>query len=113
MTKEETDKILNDPEIKKTLDWIEVERKRSLGMRSIEDSTDEDGDGKLDRRKFGKMMCGFCSHKFNPFYAKTLRDKSGWSWVWVGCDHKQPEKDYYVNCPKCKEELYFTIYMPQ
>jgi hypothetical protein len=109
MSQEETNKIIE--ESKDTLAWIEIERKRSIGYRSIEDSTNEEG--KLDRRKVGKFTCGFCSHKFNPFYTKTLRDKSGWSWVWVGCDHKQPEKDYYVNCPKCSEELYFTLYMPQ
>ena len=85
--------------------------KSHIGRRDVEDMLSEDG--KLDRRKFGKIACPYCQNEFNPFYAKTIIEKSEWDWRWQGCDYKEPEKDYKCNCPECKKELFFTIYVGQ
>ena len=84
--------------------------KRDIGARDIESMLgDED---KFDRRKFGKISCSFCKHDFNPFYVKTLIKKE-WKFVWRACEYREPEADCEVGCPKCKEKLYFRIYIGQ
>ena len=91
-----------------TDDWF----KRELGRFDIEMMVGVESE-KFDRRKFGKWPCRFCNHSFNPFYVKSLKKRTEWIWRWQGLDYKQPEKDYQCNCPKCKEELFFTVYIGQ
>lgn len=86
--------------------------KRDMGAVDIEEMIGEESE-RFDRRKFGKMTCGFCGHKFNPFYTDTIKDDGDWEWVWRGCEFKEPEKKHKCNCPKCNEELNFRIYVGQ
>lgn len=85
--------------------------KANMGNHNIENYISDETE-KFDRRKFGKLQCGFCNHKFNPFYVKTLKQKE-WEWVWCGTEFKQPESRCEVNCPKCKKELFFHQYIAQ
>lgn len=85
--------------------------KRDLGGYDIEGMI-SDVTEKFDKRKFPKLCCPYCEKKFNPFYYKTLAQKE-WDWVWVGCDHKQPEGQCVIPCPRCGEQLYFRQYIGQ
>lgn len=97
---------------RKELKEYEIYCKRFLGRYDVEEMYGEESE-KFDRRKFGKLSCGFCEHKFNPFYVKTLKVRHDWEWRWQGTEYKEPECDYECNCPKCKEQLNFTIYVAQ
>ena len=85
--------------------------KIDMGSRDIGDMINEKSE-KFDRRKFGKMECKSCGHKFNPFYTKTLKCVKDWGWIWK-YEHKEPEKEYKCKCPKCYQELFFRIYLGQ
>lgn len=85
--------------------------KRDLGGVDIEGMIGDESE-KFDRRKFGKLQCPYCSHKFNPFYLNKFKFEGEWEWVWRW-EYKEPEKKYECNCPKCKEELFFKTYIGQ
>ena len=102
LTQEER-KLLADQD-----DW----NKRFIGRRDVEMMYGEESE-KFDRRKFGKLSCGFCNHNFNPFYTKTINAKGEFEWRWQGTEYKEPERDYECNCPKCNEQLNFQIYVGQ
>lgn len=104
-----TDFILTEEmkaEIRQQDEWL----KHDIGRYDIEKcSIETDG---FDKRKFGKIQCPFCNHQFNPFYYKTLK-QGEWEYVWQGDSHKEPESKCEINCPKCKEQLRFTLYVGQ
>lgn len=93
-------------EIRKQEEWL----KHDIGRHDIEKCL-MDNDG-FDRRKFGKLKCSFCNHKFNPFYYDGLK-QGKWDYVWQGDSHKEPESNCEIECPKCKKQLRFTLYVGQ
>lgn len=92
--------------IKEQDEWM----KHDLGRYDIEKCLVDSEN--FDRRKFGKLECPFCNHKFNPYYHKSLK-QGQWDWVWQGDSHKEPESNCEMNCPKCNENLRFTQYIGQ
>jgi hypothetical protein len=101
--------VVTDEMRKEMAEW-DLYLKRDLGGINVELMFNEDE--KFLKKKFGKLPCSFCGHKFNPFYAKTIKEGE-WKWVWRGDSHKEPESTCDVNCPKCNEALYFRIYVGQ
>lgn len=99
-----TDEMLE--EIKRQDEWL----KHDLGRYDIEKCLMDSET--FDRRKFGKLECPFCQHKFNPYYYKSLMQQD-WNWIWQGNSHKEPESDCKIECPKCSEQLRFTQYIGQ
>lgn len=112
LAKECMDTFVITDEMRKDMDEHDKWMKAYMGRRDVEMMYGESSE-KFDRRKFGKMICRFCEHKFNPFYVKTLKMKSEWEWRWQGTEYKEPEQDYECKCPNCKEELHFQIYIGQ
>ena len=112
LAKEWMDTFVMTNEIRRDMEEHDKWMKAYMGRRDVEMMYGEESE-KFDRRKFGKMMCGFCEHKFNPFYVKTLKEKGEFEWRWQGTEYKEPEQDYECKCPKCNEELRFQIYIAQ
>lgn len=112
LAKECMDTFIITDEIRKDLEEHAQYMKAFMGRRDVEMMYGEESDV-FDRRKFGKMRCGFCEHQFNPFYVKTLKEKSEFEWRWQGTEYQEPEQDYECKCPKCGKELHFQIYIAQ
>ena len=87
------------------------ELKSDLGSRDIESMIGYESE-KFDRRKFGKFKCGFCRKEFNPFYTNTIKE-GDWVWAWASPDHKEPQCKCAVDCPNCKNNLRFKMYIGQ